>query len=235
MSDVSVGLDRRRLFVIGNLAIFMIGLGFAVRASIAADIQVQLFDPLDITRSASMVGEVVGATFTGFALTLLLGSAILDLVGMKRMLAFASFGFVAGSVVVLLASLMEAAAADVLDGSDRVSADRFRLGRRGGGYQPDDSGAVSRRENSPAQHPACVVARRHRRRWVGGVSDGGTEHSLAGEPGVAGRAFAGSRVVGSNVVVSGDRTSRSRYQPQTKKTCIWKFCALPVSGCGLVA
>ena len=107
MSDVSAGLDRRRLFIIGNLAIFMIGLGFAVRANIAADIQVELFDPLDLARSASMVGEVVGATFTGFALTLLLGSAILDLVGMKRMLAFAAFGFVAGSVTVLFASLME--------------------------------------------------------------------------------------------------------------------------------
>ncbi len=107
MSDVAVGLDRRRLFIIGNLAIFMIGFGFAVRANIAADIQVELFDPLDLARSASMVGETIGATFTGFALTLLLGSAILDLVGMKRMLAFAAFGFVAGSLVVLAASLMQ--------------------------------------------------------------------------------------------------------------------------------
>ena len=35
---------RRRLFVLSNLAIFMIGLGFAVRANIAADLQRDLFD-----------------------------------------------------------------------------------------------------------------------------------------------------------------------------------------------
>jgi hypothetical protein len=39
---------RRRLFVLSNLAIFMIGLGFAVRANIAADLQADLFDGLDL-------------------------------------------------------------------------------------------------------------------------------------------------------------------------------------------
>ena len=99
-------LDRRRLILIGNLAIFMIGLGFAVRANIAGDIQRNLFDAIDLARSASMVGEVIGATFSGFALTLLIGSALLDHVGMKRMLAFAAFGFVFGSVIVLVTTLM---------------------------------------------------------------------------------------------------------------------------------
>jgi len=100
-------VDRARLFAIGNLAIFMIGLGFAVRANIAADIQRELFDPIDLARSAAMVGEVLGATFTGFALTLLFGSAIVDLVGIKRMIAFAAFGYVGGSLIVLAASLAE--------------------------------------------------------------------------------------------------------------------------------
>ncbi len=64
-------IDRRRLFVLSNLAFFMIGLGFAVRANIAADLQRSLFDDLDLARSAAMVGEVIGAIFIGFALTLL--------------------------------------------------------------------------------------------------------------------------------------------------------------------
>ena len=92
---------KKRLFWLSNLAIFMIGLGFAVRANIAADLQGDIFDVLDLARSASMVGEVIGATFIGFALTLLFGSALLDRVGMKAMLLFAAVGYLAGSVMVI--------------------------------------------------------------------------------------------------------------------------------------
>lgn len=100
----SAPLDRKRLFLVGNLSIFMIGLGFAVRASIAPDIQGDIFNALDLARSAGLVGQVLGATFIGFALTLLFGSALVDLVGMRRMLLFSAFGYVAGSGTVLLAS-----------------------------------------------------------------------------------------------------------------------------------
>ena len=97
---------RRRLFFLSNLAIFMIGLGFAVRANIAADLQIGLFDALDLARSAAMVGEVIGATFIGFALTLLFGSALLDRIGMKRMLLFSAAGYLLGSLMVIFASVM---------------------------------------------------------------------------------------------------------------------------------
>jgi MFS family permease len=99
---------RRRLFILSNLAIFMIGLGFAVRANIAGDLQADLFDDLDLARSAAMVGEVIGATFIGFALTLLLGSALVDRVGMKAMLLFAALGYLIGSVMVIGASALGA-------------------------------------------------------------------------------------------------------------------------------
>ena len=105
-TSIETPVDIRRLFFIGNLAIFMIGLGFAVRANIAGDIQNEIFNAINLARSASMVGEVIGATFTGFALTLLFGSAILDLVGMKRMINFAALGYIAGSLIVLLASVL---------------------------------------------------------------------------------------------------------------------------------
>ncbi len=99
---------KRRLFILSNLAIFMIGLGFAVRANIAADLQGDIFDLLDLARSASMVGEVIGATFIGFALTLLFGSALLDRVGIKAMLLFAAVGYLVGSIMVIAAALMDA-------------------------------------------------------------------------------------------------------------------------------
>ena len=85
-------IDRKRLYHVGNLSIFMIGLGFAVRANIAPNLQGEIYDKIDLARSAAMVGEALGATFTGFALTLLFGSALVDLVGMKRMLMFSLKG-----------------------------------------------------------------------------------------------------------------------------------------------
>jgi MFS family permease len=102
-SDASFEANRQLLFVLSNLAIFMIGLGFAVRSNIAPDLQADLFNSIDVARSAAMVGEVIAATFIGFALTLLFGGALVDLIGMKRVLYFAAFAYVAGSVLVFLA------------------------------------------------------------------------------------------------------------------------------------
>jgi MFS family permease len=99
-------IDRKRLYYVGNLSIFMIGLGFAVRANIAPDLQGDIYDKIDLANSATMVGEALGATFTGFALTLLFGSALVDLVGMKRMLLLAALGFIAGSAGLLAATTM---------------------------------------------------------------------------------------------------------------------------------
>jgi len=99
-------LDRKRLFLVGNLSIFMIGLGFAVRASIASDIQGDIFNELDLARSAGLVGEVLGATFIGFALTLLFGSALVDRVGMRAMLLFSAMGYIVGSGIVIAASFL---------------------------------------------------------------------------------------------------------------------------------
>jgi MFS family permease len=99
-------LDRKRLFFIANLSIFMIGLGFAVRANIAGDIQTGLFGVIDLARSGTMIGEVLGATFIGFAFTLLFGSALVDHLGMRRMLLFAALGFISGSAIVLAAAFL---------------------------------------------------------------------------------------------------------------------------------
>ena len=97
--------NARRLFFVANLSILMIGLGFAIRANIAGDIQTDLFNRIDLANSGNMIGSVLGATFMGFALTLLFGSALVDHLGMRRMLLFAAFGFVVGSLIVVAASL----------------------------------------------------------------------------------------------------------------------------------
>lgn len=99
-------MDRKRLYYVGNLSIFMIGLGFAVRANIAPNLQAEIYDKIDLANSASMVGEALGATFTGFALTLLFGSALVDLIGMKRMLMLSALGYVAGAIGLLASTMM---------------------------------------------------------------------------------------------------------------------------------
>ena len=63
---MSEALDRKRLFLVGNLSIFMIGLGFAVRASIASDIQADIFNQMNLARSAALVGESVGGDLYRF-------------------------------------------------------------------------------------------------------------------------------------------------------------------------
>ena len=103
MQDHHQHLNIGRLFLIGNLSIFMIGLGFAVRATIAGDLQTDIFDILDVNNSAAMVGEALGITFTGFALTLLFGSALVDLIGMRAMLMLSATGYILGSLMVLAA------------------------------------------------------------------------------------------------------------------------------------
>lgn len=97
----------RYLLFISNLSIFMIGLGFAVRANIAADLQRDLFNVIDLSNSAALVGEALGMTFTGFALTLLFGSMLVDWLGSKVILLFSALGYVVGSILIVAASLVE--------------------------------------------------------------------------------------------------------------------------------
>lgn len=99
-------LDIGRLTLIGNLSIFMIGLGFAVRTTIAPDLQLDIYNHIDLANSAAMLGEALGITFTGFALTLLFGSALVDKIGMKKMLLLSACGYIAGSIMIIVAASM---------------------------------------------------------------------------------------------------------------------------------
>ena len=49
--------NRQLLFVLSNLAIFTIGLGLAVRALIAGDLQADLFDQIDVALSLIHISE----------------------------------------------------------------------------------------------------------------------------------------------------------------------------------
>jgi hypothetical protein len=108
-------IDRQKLYYIGNLSIFMIGLGFAVRANIAPNLQAEIYEYIDAANAAAMVGEALGSTFIGFALTLLFGSALVDYVGMKKMMLLSAIGYILGSC-----GLLYAAANPTVAGVDNV-------------------------------------------------------------------------------------------------------------------
>jgi fucose permease len=95
--------EVRKLFLLSVLAIVTEGMHFAIRSSIAGDLQVVFFDPIDPLRSAEMVASTLGVAFLGFALTIAIGSPLLDYLGMGRLLALSSFCFIVGTLVVVFA------------------------------------------------------------------------------------------------------------------------------------
>lgn len=99
-------IDIRRLMLIGNLSIFMIGLGFAVRTAISGELQSDIYSVLDLANSASRVGQALGYTFLGFAFTLLFGSALVDWMGVKKILLLSALSYILGSVCILTASVL---------------------------------------------------------------------------------------------------------------------------------
>jgi MFS family permease len=102
--------ENRKLFLLSVLAIVTAGMGFAIRSSIAADLQAGFFDPIDPLRSAEMVASVLGVAFLGFALTIAIGIPLLDFLGMGRLLALSSACFIAGTITVIFADRIAASA-----------------------------------------------------------------------------------------------------------------------------
>jgi predicted MFS family arabinose efflux permease len=95
--------DRRRLFLIGVLALFTAALSASLRAAVANDIRLSFLEPVDTLRSAALVGQALGVSFLGFAATLFLASPLVDAIGMKRLLVGAASAFVGGTLLVVFA------------------------------------------------------------------------------------------------------------------------------------
>lgn len=94
------GSQRSSVFWVGVLALFTAGVSAALRAAIAADLKSQYLDPVDLGRSATMIGEALGSAFLAFSLMLVVTSTLLDRIGMKRMLVFASAAFVVATALI---------------------------------------------------------------------------------------------------------------------------------------
>ena len=90
--------DKRRLFLVSLLALATAGISFAVRGSIGDDLQSAFFN-----NSAELMGGAIGIAGLGYALTIAIGSPMLDYLGMGNLLSLSSVLFMVGTLVVMFA------------------------------------------------------------------------------------------------------------------------------------
>jgi MFS family permease len=95
--------NHRALFWISVLALFTAALANSVRAGAAGAMKTALIDPVDPQHSGELIGAVLGSSFLGFALSLLVISPLLDRIGAKRVVLFAAACYIIGPALVLLA------------------------------------------------------------------------------------------------------------------------------------
>jgi fucose permease len=94
---------RARLFAVASLALAMAGIGASLRANTAADLQRVFLDPIDKAHSAEMIANILGLPFLGFALTIAIGSPLLDYIGMGLLLPLSGICFTAGGLIMIFA------------------------------------------------------------------------------------------------------------------------------------
>lgn len=104
------GFARTRLFLVSSLALAMAGIGASLRANTAGDLQRVFFDPISRAHSAEMIANILGLPFLGFALTIAIGSPLLDWIGMGFLLPLSGLCFAAGALTMIFAGHFAAGA-----------------------------------------------------------------------------------------------------------------------------
>jgi MFS family permease len=98
---VTAAYNRTRLFWLAVLALFTAAAGAALRAAVAGDLKAEWIDPFDPAQAGELIGGALGASFLGFAVTLFVTSALLDRIGMRRMLIGSGASFLLGTLLII--------------------------------------------------------------------------------------------------------------------------------------
>ena len=101
--DRHASYNKSRIFLVSVLALVTAGMAASIRADIASELQRIFFDPVDKAHSAEMIGNVLGVPFLGFAITIALGSPLLDIIGMGLLLPLSAVCFILGTLTILFA------------------------------------------------------------------------------------------------------------------------------------
>jgi predicted MFS family arabinose efflux permease len=96
--------NRRSIYWICVLALFIAAFANSVRAGAAGAMKAALLDPIDAQHSGELIGSVLGSSFLGFAISLVVISPLLDRFGAKRVILFAAACYIVGPGLVLLAA-----------------------------------------------------------------------------------------------------------------------------------
>src|SRR6266404_5335303 len=95
---------KGRLFLVSSLALATAGISASLRANTAADLQRVFFDPIDRAHSAEMIANILRVPFLGFALTIAIGSPLLDYIGMRLLLPLSGLCFAVGMMIMIFAT-----------------------------------------------------------------------------------------------------------------------------------
>jgi len=102
--------NKPRLFFVSCLALATAGISFSLRGNTAGDLQRVFFDPIDKVHSAEMIANVLGLPFLGFALTIAIGSPLLDYIGMRLLLPLSGLCFSVGMLTIVFANSLASGA-----------------------------------------------------------------------------------------------------------------------------
>src|SRR5580704_2862415 len=104
VADRHVDYKKGRLTLVSSLALATAGISASLRANTAADLQRVFFDPIDRAHSGEMIANILGVPFLGFALTIAIGSPLLDYIGMSLLLPLSGICFSIGMLMIVSAS-----------------------------------------------------------------------------------------------------------------------------------
>src|SRR5262249_42356661 len=88
--------------MVSVLALVTAGISFSMRGNLADILRTTFIEPINPAKSAEMIGAVLGVPFLGFALTIAIGSPLLDLIGMAKLLTLSAICFIAGTTICIL-------------------------------------------------------------------------------------------------------------------------------------
>ena len=95
---------KARLMLVSSMALATAGISASLRANTAVDLQRVFFDPIDRAHSGEMIANILGVPFLGFALTIAIGSPLLDYIGMSLLLPLSGICFSIGMLMIVFAS-----------------------------------------------------------------------------------------------------------------------------------
>lgn len=101
-------INRQRLFWLSVLALFTASMSASLRAAVASSLKAQWIDPVAPISAGEMIGAALGSAFLGFSITVFVVSAVLDRIGIRRVLIGCGIAFLVGTTLIVGAGVLAA-------------------------------------------------------------------------------------------------------------------------------